>query len=70
MVRELGGHVPVRPGRWRGLMPVLARVKRHMRLLNWASGGLLILMGLLVMSSQMSILSGYLVRIFGTGLAQ
>src|SRR2546421_11982141 len=24
MVRELGGHVPVRPGRWRGLMPVLA----------------------------------------------
>ena len=33
-------------------------------------GGLLIVMGLLVMTSQMSILSGYLVRIFGTGLAQ
>ena len=52
------------------LMPVLSRVKRHMRVLNWASGGLLIVMGLLVMTSQMAILSGYLVRIFGTGLAQ
>jgi cytochrome c-type biogenesis protein len=52
------------------LMPALARVKRHMRLLTYASGGLLIAMGLLVMTGQMSLLSGYLVRIFGTGWAQ
>jgi len=52
------------------LMPVLARLKRHMRVLNYASGGLLIAMGLLVMTNQMSILSGYLVRLFGTGWAQ
>ena len=52
------------------LMPALARVKRHMRLLTYASGGLLIAMGLLVMTGQMSLLSGYLVRVFGTGWAQ
>ena len=52
------------------LMPVLARLKRHMRLLTYASGGLLIAMGLLVMTNQMSILSGYLIRVFGTGWAQ
>jgi cytochrome c-type biogenesis protein len=52
------------------LMPVLARLKRHMRLLTYASGGLLIVMGLLVMTNQMSILSGYLVRVLGTGWAQ
>jgi cytochrome c-type biogenesis protein len=52
------------------LMPVLSRVRRHMRTLTYASGALLIAMGLLVMTNQMSILSSYLVRIFGTGLAQ
>lgn len=52
------------------LMPVLSRVKRHVRLLTYASGVLLIVMGLLVMTNQMAILSGYLVRVFGTGLAQ
>ena len=52
------------------LMPVLARLKRHMRLLTYASGGLLIAMGMLVMTNQMSILSGYLIRAFGTGWAQ
>jgi cytochrome c-type biogenesis protein len=52
------------------LMPALTHVKRHMRTLTYASGSLLIVMGLLVMTNQMSILSGYLVRIFGTGWAQ
>jgi cytochrome c-type biogenesis protein len=52
------------------LMPMLTRVKRHMRTLTYASGGLLIVMGLLVFSNQMSILTSYLIRVFGTGLAQ
>jgi len=52
------------------LMGVLARIKRHMRSLTYASGGLLIVMGVLVFSNQLPLITSYLIRIFGNGLAQ
>jgi hypothetical protein len=52
------------------LMSVLARLKRHLRTLTYASGGLLIAMGLLVFSNQLPLITSYLIRIFGNGLAQ
>jgi cytochrome c-type biogenesis protein len=52
------------------LMPVLTRIKRHMATLNYAGGALLILMGFLVMTNQLALITGYLVRVFGAGLAQ
>ncbi|MCA1553312.1 MAG: cytochrome c biogenesis protein CcdA [Chloroflexi bacterium] len=52
------------------MMGALSHIKRHMRTLTYASGGLLIAMGLLVFSNQLSILTSYLIRIFGNGFAQ
>jgi cytochrome c-type biogenesis protein len=52
------------------MMPVLTRIKRHMATLNYAGGALLILMGFLVMTNQLAIITSYLVRVLGTGLAQ
>ena len=52
------------------MMPVLTRIKRHMATLNFAGGALLILMGFLVMTNQLALITSYLVRVFGTGLAQ
>lgn len=52
------------------LMSVLARLKRHLRTLTYASGGLLIAMGLLVFSNELPLITSYLIRIFGNGLAQ
>jgi len=51
------------------LTQVLSHVKRYMRAANYASGALLIFMGLLLMTSQMTAITVYLTRIFGTGLA-
>ncbi|MBI5878506.1 MAG: sulfite exporter TauE/SafE family protein [Chloroflexi bacterium] len=51
------------------LTQVLSRIKRYMRVANYASGALLIFMGLLLMTSQMTAITVYLTRIFGTGLA-
>jgi cytochrome c-type biogenesis protein len=52
------------------LMPLLTRIRRHLGTLTYASGGLLIVMGLLVFGNQLSLLSSYLIRVFGNGLAQ
>ncbi len=52
------------------LMGVLTRIKHHMRTLTYASGGLLIVMGLLVFSNQLPLITSYLIRIFGNGFAQ
>ena len=52
------------------LMGVLARIKTHLATLTYASGALLIGMGLLVFSNQLPLITSYLVRIFGNGLAQ
>ena len=51
-------------------MGVLARIKTHLATLTYASGALLIAMGLLVFSNQLPLITSYLVRIFGNGLAQ
>lgn len=51
------------------LTQVLSRVKRYMRMATVASGALLIFMGVLLMTSQMTAITVYLTRIFGTGLA-
>ncbi|MBI1802568.1 MAG: sulfite exporter TauE/SafE family protein [Chloroflexi bacterium] len=52
------------------LVQVLRRIKRYMRAITYASGGLLVGMGLLVFSNQLSLMTSYLTRIFGIGLAQ
>ncbi|MEP7200029.1 MAG: cytochrome c biogenesis protein CcdA [Chloroflexota bacterium] len=52
------------------LMPLLTRIKRYMRTLTYVSGGLLVLMGFLVFSNQLTIITSYLIRVFGNGLAQ
>jgi cytochrome c-type biogenesis protein len=52
------------------LMPTLSRLKRHMGVITYASGGLLIVMGVLVFSNQLSVITSYLTRIFGNGFAQ
>jgi cytochrome c-type biogenesis protein len=52
------------------LMGVLSRIKRHLRTLTVASGALLVAMGLLVFSNQLPLITSYLIRIFGNGLAQ
>ena len=52
------------------VMPLLGRIKRHMRVLTYASGALLILMGFLVFSNQLTQITAFLIRNFGYGFAQ
>ena len=47
---------------------VMKTVKRHYRLIEWISGILLILIGLLVATNQFTRLSGWLASAFGVGL--
>lgn len=51
------------------LMSVLARVRRYMRPATLASGALLLLMGVLLMTGQMTQITIAMQRVFGTGLA-
>lgn len=52
------------------LMTVIRRIRRYMGAITVTSGGLLIVMGLLVFTNQLSIITSYLIRVFGNGLAQ
>jgi cytochrome c-type biogenesis protein len=48
---------------------VLTVVKRNMRLLEWISGGLLVVMGILLFTDQMILITAWFTKIFGNGLA-
>ena len=52
------------------VVPLLGRVKRHMRAITYASGALLVLMGFLVFSNQLAQITVFLIRNFGYGFAQ
>ncbi len=52
------------------LMHILRRIKRYMTAISYASGGLLVVMGMLVFSNQLSLITVNLTRVFGLGLAQ
>ncbi|MEP7200059.1 MAG: cytochrome c biogenesis protein CcdA, partial [Chloroflexota bacterium] len=51
------------------ITPLFARIKRHTRALTYASGGLLVLMGFLVFTNQMTAITAFLIRNFGYGFA-
>jgi cytochrome c-type biogenesis protein len=52
------------------LFPLLKRVKRYMPIFTYASGGLLIVMGILLFTDRLSLITSELTRWMGTGLAQ
>ena len=52
------------------ITPLFAGIKQYMRLITYASGGLLVLMGFLVFTNQMTAITAFLIRNFGYGLAQ
>ena len=43
----------------------LDRIKRHFRLIEWCAGGLLIVIGVLIITGKMEWLSNYLVKVLG-----
>jgi cytochrome c-type biogenesis protein len=51
-------------------LAVVGSLKRHLRLVEIVSGALLVLMGLLLFTERLSLLSSWLTRVFGIGLAQ
>lgn len=52
------------------VMPMLGRLKRHMRAITYASGVLLVVMGFLVFSNQLAAITVFLIKNFGYGFAQ
>lgn len=49
--------------------PLLARVKRHLGKASAAAGALLIAMGVLVFTERLTLITSWLIRVFGAGLA-
>jgi cytochrome c-type biogenesis protein len=47
---------------------VFGRVKRHFGTVSFASGGLLVVMGILVFTDRLSLIAGWFIQTFGTGL--